>query len=199
MIMKKLLTVFLVFTLLFLLACSANPALKEDSEPNLTDIATENSQKDPKEDGELNVFFVSNSTCYYFTDELYGMLKAAGYEDVTLGLVYDSGCSLEKHYTWLQEDRPGYQFRVVDRRGISMTPNYSLKAALATKNWDVISFDNNARSFASGDTETSLANAEPYFGQIYKYISKSFPDARFLWHEVWPNDNGYNMAFEMKT
>ena len=38
----------------------------------------------------MNVLFVSNSTCYYFTDELMGLFKAAGYTDVPLALTIPS-------------------------------------------------------------------------------------------------------------
>lgn len=147
----------------------------------------------------MNVFFVSNSTCYYFTDALYGMLTAAGYENVTLALNYYSGCSIMKHYEWWKTKKAGYQLRVLDRDGLHITENVSLRDALQTKNWDFISFDNNARSFASGNVAISLSMAEPFFGKLYAQIKAQFPLAKFLWHEVWANEIGYNMAFEMKT
>ena len=159
----------------------------------------EQEREDPKEDGNVRVFFVSNSTCYYFTDELYGLLTAAGYEDVRLCLAYSSGCPLERHYNWYQENKAEYQYRVVDKSGTTMTPGFSLKQALSKENWDVISFDNNARSFASGDAETALGIAEPYFGNLYKEIKNQFPNARYFWHQVWANEIGYKIAFEMKT
>lgn len=153
----------------------------------------------PKEDEPVNVFFVSNSTCYYFTDELYGLLTAAGYQDVTLALVYYSGCPIKKHHQWLLEGAANYQFRVLDRDGLHVYENYSLENALQFRDWDIISFDNNARSFASGDTQTALAEAEPYFGDLLGRIKETVPNARYFWHEVWANEIGYNLAFEMKT
>ena len=60
---------------------------------------------------ELNVFFVSNSTCYYFTDELYGLLRAAGYDQVTLALVYYGGCSIKQHYEWVKDAVSKYELR----------------------------------------------------------------------------------------
>ena len=147
----------------------------------------------------MRIFFVSNSTCYYFTDELYGMLTAAGYEDVRLCLAYYSGCSLERHYNRLLENNSEYQYRVVDENGITTTPNITLNQALSMENWDLISFDNNARSFSSGDVEIALGNSKPYFEKLYDYIKKKFPDAAYYWHEVWANEIGYHLAFEMKT
>ncbi len=200
--MKKIVAFLMVLLCLPLVSCASGLAPEtqavEKESASLQESKTEE-KNDPKEDGELNVFFVSNSTCFYFTDELYGMLTAAGYKDVTLALAYYSGCPLEKHYNWLQKDEAGYQFRVVDEKGVNMYPNYSLKMALAAKNWDVISFDNNARSFASGNAETAISIAEPYFGQLHKFMKNQYPDARLMWHEVWANEIGYHLAFEMKT
>ena len=182
--MKKIIALLLAVLSLVLASCSSGMTYEEEG--SLQETTTETSTvKDPKEDGKMRVFFVSNSTCYYFTDELYGMLTAAGYEDVRLCLVYASGCPLERHYNWWKENHAGYQYRVVDKKGITMTPNYTLEQALAMENWDVISFDNNARSFASGDADTAIGIAEPYFGALYKYIQGRFPNARYFWHQVW--------------
>ncbi len=147
----------------------------------------------------MNIFFVSNSTCYYFTDELYGLLSAAGYEDVTLALVYYSGCSIQRHYEWMKESASNYEFRVIDKEGLHISADRSLMAALSEKKWDVISFDNNARTFGSGDIQTALELTEPYFGALFTQIQEMFPQARYLWHQVWANEIGYKASFEIKT
>ena len=147
----------------------------------------------------MNVLFISNSTCYYFTDELMGILRAAGYEDVTLALTYYSGCSIKQHHRWLTEGAENYQFRVLDQNGLHVYENTGLDTALAFRNWDVISFDNNARSFGSGDVQTSLGEAEPYFGELLAHVKGKCPNTRYLWHQVWANEIGYSMAFKMET
>ncbi len=216
MMMKRTLALVLALLCLPLASCSKGLELPEDpmevetatatkevdkktEEKNKTKEETEEGREDPREDSEMNVFFVSNSTCYYFTDELYGLLTAAGYEDVTLALAYYSGCPLEKHYTWLQQDKAGYKLRIVDEKGIDMKPDYSLRRAMNLKNWDVISFDNNNRTFASGDAATAIDISEPYFGKLHAYMKKNFPDARLMWHQVWAAEIGYSGAVEMTT
>ena len=203
--MKKIIALILTLLCLPLTSCSQGLELPEkvretesaqttEEVPKQTETEEaepEENREDPKEDGELNVFFVSNSTCYYFTDELYGLLTAAGYENVTLALAYYSGCPLEKHYNWLQQDNAGYQLRIVDEKGIQMKSEYSLRMAMNIKNWDVISFDNNNRTFSSGDAATAIDISEPYFGKLHEYMKKNFPDARLMWHEVWAPDVGY--------
>lgn len=147
----------------------------------------------------LNILFISNSTCYYFTNELYGLLAATGYEYANLCLVYYSGCSLKKHYDWWLSGEANYQFHVTNRDGRKKYDQYSLEKALQFAEWDIISFDNNALSFSSGDVEQSLANAEPYFGELYKHMKERRLSERFFWHEVWANEIGYTLAFKMET
>ena len=154
---------------------------------------------DPKGDDSMNVLFVSNSTCVYFPDELVGMLSAAGYKDIKLCGVYYSGCSIKQHHDWWKAKEAHYTFNVDGVNGRTSFKEYDLMAALNYCNWDVISFDNNARSFASGDVQISLGNAEPYFGQLFTFIKEQFPKTRFFWHEVWANEIGYSLAFKMET
>ena len=208
--MKRLLALVLLVGL-FLSACT--PALSPNEEKMTESTKTQsNTQEDikkeedktlflddPQEDDTLNVFFVSNSTCYYFTDELYGLLAATGKSDVKLCLAYISGCSLQKHYEGYRLKRSDYQYRILSKDGLEVINNQSLADCLASENWDVISFDNNARSYASGEVQTSIDNAEPYFGLLLKDLREKFPKARFLWHQVWANEIGYNMAFKMES
>lgn len=147
----------------------------------------------------MHIFFVSNSTCYYFADELYGVLEAAGYQDVSLGLVYYSGCSIRQHNQWLKEGKAGYQFRVLDKNGLHITENCSLERALQYQKWDFISFDNSAWTFREGDTQSALYETEPYFGELFAYIKERYPLARYAWHQVWANEIGYSLAFKMET
>lgn len=147
----------------------------------------------------MNVFFVSNSTCYFFTDELFGLLSAAGHDDATLALVYYGGCSVRQHCEWLRESASNYEFRVIDKNGLHTSPNRSLISALGEKDWDVISFDNNALTFAAGEMQAALDITEPYFGELLSKLQKQFPQARYLWHEAWANEIGYNGSFELKT
>ena len=60
----------------------------------------------PADDNEFNVLMIGNSFCYFFVEELYGIAKAAGVELKIYNLYY-SGCSVQTHWQWLQEDKYG--------------------------------------------------------------------------------------------
>lgn len=147
----------------------------------------------------MNVFFISNSTCYFFTDELYEMLVTAGYEDVNLCLVYYSGCSLKTHYEWWQSDEANYRFCVWNKDGYQATEGYSLKKALDYLPWDVIVFSGNSKAYESLDTETSLAGMEPYLAALLKDIRNMYPDPRYCWIQAWGLEVGYTLAFPINT
>ena len=147
----------------------------------------------------LNVFFVSNSTCYYFTDALYGMLSGAGYDYANLCLVYSDGCSLEKHYNWWVNGEAPYSFYITNKDGRNKVAKCSMENALQTYEWDVINFDNNLRSFTSCDVETSVANAEPYMKNMYTELKRRYPQAEFLWHETWACGVGYTLGIPCET
>jgi len=193
--MKKVLALVLVAVTL-LAGCAAGEGAKN------TTASKKNTgihEADPKEDMSLNILFISNSTCYYFPDELYGMLTAAGYDDVTLALTYYSGCSIQKHHQWYMENAANYEFMVWSKDGVQKLENYSMENALYYKNWDVVSFDNNSRSFSSFDVQTSIEQAEPYFGELLGEIKEKLPDARYFWHEYWAEGLGYDGSFKMES
>lgn len=200
--MKRFLCLFLaIVTVLSLCACGNAQTLPTE-QPNPTEQTLSPyimQKEDPKGDDTLNVLFVSNSTCYYFPDELVGLLSAAGYQDIKLCGVYYSGCSIKQHYDWWQAKEAHYTLNIDTPEGRQSITNCDLMAALNYANWDVISFDNNSRSFSSGDVQLSLSNAEPYFGELFGYIKEQFPLSRFFWHEVWANEIGYSLAFKMET
>lgn len=194
--MKKLIA-FAVAACLLLCGCSGEVPPAEETVATLP--ANIMQKADPEGDDAMNVLFISNSTCCYFTDELLGMLEAAGYKDVNLCVTYYSGCSIKQHNQWRKDGTANYEFRILNKDGMAKLENYSLERALQAFNWDVISFDNNARSFASGDVQTSLEQAEPHFGELLAAVKTEYPLSRYFWHEVWANEIGYKLAFSMET
>jgi len=146
-------------------------------------------QEDPSKDNELNLLFIGNSYCYYWTDELYGMLTAAGYEKVTVCNVYYSGCTLEQHWNWLRIDKAAYDFHVINTAGKKVTKEITLKNCLQYKNWDVISLQSGGRSIYRSEEEYRSQN-RTYFPPLYNYIFGRFPLTNFFWQQSWVREIG---------
>ena len=200
--MKRILSLVLLAGLISgLCACdTADAPATEQATPTETALSPYIMQKeDPEGDDSMNVLFVSNSTCVYFPDELVGLLAAAGYKNVNLCGVYYNACSIKQHYEWLQSKTANYRFDINTLEGRKSIDGYDLIAALNYCNWDYIGFDNNSYSFSSGDVQTALANAEPYFGQLLEYIRGQYPLSKYVWHEMWSNEVGYSLAYKMTS
>ena len=198
--MKKLLALTLaaVMLLSFCACGGGEPPQPTETQPETPTLSPYIMQKeDPKGDDTLNVLFVSNSTCVYFPDELVGVLNAAGYENVKLCGVYYSGCSIKQHYDWWKAKEAHYRFDITTKEGRQSINDIDLMVALNYANWDIISFDNNSASFGSGNTDTALGHAEPYFGELLTYIQSQYPLSRYFWHEMWANEVGYSIAYQM--
>ena len=194
--MKRLLCLSLVLlTVLSLCACADNNATTDSTGLPADIMQTE----DPKGDDSMNVLFISNSGTSYFTDELYGMLTAAGYEDVNLCQLYYSGCSMKQHYDFWKGGQKPYQYNVTNANGQKSTSDVSLEYALITRNWDYIVFHNSAYSSRSENAQLAYPETEPYLSEMLAYVREQFPLSKYLWMTKWAPDVGYNLSYQMTS
>lgn len=193
--MKKLLALLLTLCLCFgLLAACGAPAEETPTEPAPT-VPTAPTEppmqtSDPAADDTLNILLIGHSFCYYFTDELYGMLTAAGIKARVCNL-YDSGCLLETHHKRWKEDTADYpEFVTVDENGRQSVADISLRQALAAQNWDIISLqpgiDFYNRTAAIMLEDTAVAREE-----LIGFLKQQFPQSKFFWHQFWAFQTGF--------
>ena len=195
--MKKLLALLLTLCLCFgLLAACGAPAEETPTEPAPT-VPTAPTEppmqtSDPAADDTLNILLIGHSFCYYFTDELYGMLTAAGIK-ARVSNLYDSGCLLETHHKRWKEDTANYpEFATVDENGRVSVTDVSLRQALAAQNWDIISLqpgiDFYNRTAAIMLEDTAVAREE-----LIGFLKQQFPQSKFFWHQFWAFQTGFTI------
>lgn len=169
----------------------------EDTSPTTT-VATEPPMptepplqtSDPAQDDTMNILLIGHSFCYYFTDELYGMLTAAGIKARVCNL-YDSGCLLETHHKRWKEDTANYpEFVTIDENGRQSVTDISLRQALATQNWDIISLQPGIDFYNRLSTQmledTAVARKE-----LIGFLKQQFPMSSFYWHQFWSFQIGF--------
>ena len=106
---KKLLSLFLALCLMVSLLCACGTKTDDDSsEPDSGDSTVSSEPpmqtSDPAADDTLNILMIGNSFCYYYPDELYGMLSAVGIK-ARICNVYASGCKIDEHWDWWIQDK----------------------------------------------------------------------------------------------
>ena len=143
------------------------------------------------DDGKFNVLFPGSSTCYYFADELYGMLSAAGIKAKVYN-VYYSGCKLEQHWTWWKNREANYQFICHDEGGRNQLEGFSLEACLKQENWDIITLQEGSSKMRRGDPQTELANSKAYRDELYGYFAEQFPQSALYWQQTWAYQVGFD-------
>lgn len=196
--------------LLFLLmiACilsSCSPALIEDTqEEQATSASSEGAEAeqtktavkegpDPAADDEMNVLLIGNSYSYYWTEELWGMMNAAGYQNLTVCNVYSSGCTFEQHWNWHLLKQSNYTFYTVNENGRKGKKDMDLRSCIAAKNWDVISLQQSNRYVYLGGVEAHRNSMNTHLPQLYRYLNGEFPKAKYYWLQSWAHELGYGV------
>ena len=92
-----------------------------------------------KWDGKtLKVLCVGNSFARNSTKVLYQIAEAHGVEEITLGLLYIGGCSVETHWKNAQSGSASYTYYKNTNGTWEATDNTTLLAGLQDEEWDVI-------------------------------------------------------------
>ena len=145
----------------------------------------------------MNILMVGNSFCFYYVEELYGLLDAAGYENVNICNVYYSGCTLDKHLDWWKNGKANYaSFVSTTAEGRKVIyRDISLDTCLEYANWDYISLQGTVSGAPNymdyqekGEELYQMISmtAEP----LLDHFRKQYPDAQLLWHRTWPFEIG---------
>ena len=187
--MKRVIAFILLLSML-LCGCGTVGNTPDSQETNLPSNIMQ--KEDPAGDDVMNILFIGDSTCYYWTDELYGMLAAAGYENANVCNLYYSGCTPEMYWNWHQEGAAKLEFFTVNSQGRKKVENFTLEMALQMHNWDILSFKNNSGSYNHPTKEESLATTEPYLTNLLEYVRSQYPLSKYHWQQNWAVEIGYS-------
>lgn len=186
--MKKILSFFLAALLLCSLfaGCGKQAETPETTETKPQGLFAE----DPADDGVLRILMIGNSGCYYYTDELTGMLKATGIEADVCNLYY-SGCNVQQHWTWLQDGSAPYEYYVKTTGGQSRKmDSFTIDGALADRNWDIVTLQQ--AFWPEHDVAKAKERTLSYSKNLFDYIRSKLPQAELLWHQTWAYQVGYD-------
>lgn len=194
--LKRCLSLFLALILICTIfsACGNGQA-------NTTKLPENIMQKsDPAQDDELNILMIGNSFCYYYVEELYGMLAAAGYKNVNVCNVYYSGCTLDKHWSWFKSGSANYEYFTTNDTGRNSVKNVNLEFCLKQRNWDIISLQESLNKLRTIGAERHAQLTQKYLTDLWGYIKEQYPLSRYLWHQTWAYQIGYNLdGYVMET
>lgn len=191
--MKKLtaLISLILISLTIMVGCGTTTAGQERKTP----MPNIYQKEDPAQDEILNLLMIGNSGCYYYVEELYGMLEAAGIK-ANVCNVYYNGCKLSQHWTWWKNKEAHYEYFITNENGRVKTEGVDLEWCLQQQNWDFISLqEGGMAALRSVSTEDAIQQRDGYLKDLFGYLREQFPKSRLLWNQSGAYQVGYTRSF----
>lgn len=190
-IWKRLLALCLSALMVFaLVACGDSAATEPPTEPEETQT--------PEEAAVLKVLTLGHSLAVDCGHMLALIADAEGYENMMVGTLYYSGCSLSRHVQHLQADKDAYSLYISSTERAKEPPrvleNVTMQEALHYDYWDIIVMQGGVFEIARESTYTS-GNIQII--QNYVLDNTERPAPIFAWHMPWapPTDNTLRDTF----
>ena len=170
----------LTLSVLMILGCftACGGGEQKETEPVVTE--------DPVEAKTLKVLTLGHSLAVNSTRMLNLVAHAEGYEEMTIGTLYYSGCPLNKHVQFMNNNSPEYKLYISSTTTANEAPksldNVTMLQAIEYDYWDIIIMQGGTFEIAEDETYKSGA-----IQQIQKYVNenKKNPNAVFGWHLPW--------------
>ncbi|MBQ8741522.1 MAG: DUF4886 domain-containing protein [Clostridia bacterium] len=137
---------------------------------------------------KIKLLSISNSFGKNALCELPYICEQAGVKEVDIAIMYRSGCSLDQHWTNMQDpDNDAnkytlYRYNSADGKWTwSSDDAEAYNTPITTvfeEDWDVIMLQNSPTGAANSQSFTNLSN-------VINYVSGKCPNAKILWHMTW--------------
>ena len=180
--MKRFLAILLSVALFLSLCACGGTTAQQPSEPVETEPAKPTLPKDPK---TLKVLTLGHSATVDCNHMLALVAAAEGYDGLTVGTLYHSGCRLAQHVDFLTRNAPEYNLYLSSSANPApptVMMDVTMKDALRYDTWDVIIIQ--GQGFEMGN-EANMNKG--YIATIQNYVNehKLNPNAVFGWHTSW--------------
>jgi len=197
--MKRIFTILALFLFASTIfsACGSTTPAPETTE--VTPMKNIYQKSDPAQDDTLNILLIGNSGCYYYVEELYGMLDAVGIK-ANVCNVYYSGCKLSQHWSWWKAGEEKYEYFITNASGRVKTEGVGLEWCLQQQNWDALCLAPGGQAdLRSTEVSISIEKRHTYFFDLYGYLREQFPYAKLYWQQPSAYQVGYNKSFAITS
>ena len=144
----------------------------------------------------LRVLCLGSSFALNTTENLYAIAKAEGL-DLTVGMLYYSGCTLKMHNDFAANNSPVYQYYKWDGSPKAVqTNNYTILNCIKDEPWDVFVLQHGSGLASQAYTY------QPDLDTLISYIdaNKTNPNSQYLWHMYWAYQVGFpNAAYTAES
>ncbi len=148
----------------------------------------------------MKLLLIGNSYSYYWTDELYQILAAAGDEDAVVCNIYYSGCSFDRHVKWWREGESEYTVNIHDKNGRTSIKKTTFETGLNYAKWDKIGFQQSGRYIYGGGEALHDKMIGDFLPELYEKVRARNPQVKeYYWQQNWTHEFGQKGHGRMKT
>ena len=126
----------------------------------------------------LKVLAIGNSFSSDATEYLWNIAMDGGVETIVVGNLYIGGCTLEKHWTNINNSNNAYTYYKNTRGKWTNRASTSVQYALKDEEWDIVTIQQASGSSGMESTYSPLGN-------IVQFLVKNEPNAEIYWHMTW--------------
>lgn len=131
----------------------------------------------------LKLLAITSSFGMNTTQFLYEITLSEGYENVVVGRLYASGCSLKRHVEYAETQEPYEEYTKISTKTGQWTKNTttSLLDGILDEDWDIIFIQQSASQAGLSYTYYN------YIDKLVEYVNayKTNPNAKFVWNVTW--------------
>ncbi len=126
----------------------------------------------------MRILAIGNSFSDDTMQYVYSILDDFGVENIFLGNLYIGGCTLKTHAYNAKNDLKAYEYRNNDDGAWGNRKGVSVKEALLSQTWDVITLQQASGSSGLIERYDDL----PY---LISYVKSYAPSAKIVWNMTW--------------
>lgn len=176
--------------------CSCSNAQTQSETTTETNVTLEETTAPPKTgplcDGKtLKLLAITSSFGLNTTEHLYAVAKAEGCENIIVGRLYYSGCTLKMHDEYAKNNSAVYQYTKFKDDERTVMENVTMEYGIREEDWDIIFIQQGAEQ--AGRIETY----GDYLDSVMAYVNtkKRNADVPYVWNMTWAfqHDNTRNV------
>lgn len=139
----------------------------------------------------IKLLAIGNSFSIDALEYFGAILSDAGVEDITIANLYDAGCSINEHLSFIEEGTPKYTLYLYNpetknmvSQGSTADKLVSLEYALNLDDWEIITMQQASGSSYKPSTYDRL-------DELVDYVRGYNTTAKLYWHMTWAYDTWY--------
>lgn len=148
-------------------------------------------KEDPAADDTLYILTAAASNSYYFLDELYGVLEAAGVKAKVCTLMRSSTGINLFHKFWKNGENV-FQVIIHDENGKTVMENMGLDLALELYNWDIFNMQEGTAPHRTMTPQQAADERQLAHTELIAHLREKMPLTKLYYQQIWSYDIGFD-------